>query len=392
MLSKCSELLFPIIQFIFNFILLRHVFPLKWVLTLIIAIFKNKGSRKNSKYYRPVSLVHMLSKLFDFVLLERFKLWFKPSDEQSAYQSGRSCADNIFLVRCLINLAKHTKKKLYIIAVDFDGAFDRISRVCLFKKLVRFGIGATYLACLMAVYSRTECIIFGANDYVYYDVDCGIKQGSPMSPYLFLFYVDDIFEYFQCIFGSACILEIVSVLMHADDTILLASSRELAIRKLQRLVSYCQLNSLLLEPSKSKFIVINGINTDFQSLPVGNGFVEQENDLLVLGSHLSATGNPQDDIRLQVKFRFDACIKLYNFIRSNRLAPVCVKLKVFKSCVLSNLLYNCEAFGKDIPKELENQYFKLLKAALDVRINTPNDLVLIECGMLPLKAFVRETV
>ena len=47
----------------------------------------------------------MLSKLFDFILLSRFKKWFFPVDEQSAYQPGRSCADNIFLIRCLINLS-----------------------------------------------------------------------------------------------------------------------------------------------------------------------------------------------------------------------------------------------------------------------------------------------
>ena len=72
------------------------MFSLKqWVLTLINAIIKNKGSEEDAKYYRPVSLVQMLSKRFDFVLLNRFMAWFKPADEQSAYQSGKSCADNI---------------------------------------------------------------------------------------------------------------------------------------------------------------------------------------------------------------------------------------------------------------------------------------------------------
>ena len=76
MLTKCSEALFPVIQFIFNFILINYVFPKQWVLTLINAIFKNKGSEEDAKYYRPVSLVQMLSKLFDFVLLNRFMAWF----------------------------------------------------------------------------------------------------------------------------------------------------------------------------------------------------------------------------------------------------------------------------------------------------------------------------
>ena len=105
MITSISGFLFSILSIIFNFILLNRVFPTAWVTSLINAIFKTKGSRHLAVYFRPISLVHMLSKLQDFILLRRFKKWFKPADEQSAYQSGRSCAD-IFLTRCLISLAK----------------------------------------------------------------------------------------------------------------------------------------------------------------------------------------------------------------------------------------------------------------------------------------------
>ena len=92
---------------------MHQIFPVELVLTLIKSLFKNKGSREEAKFYRPVSLVYMLSKLLDFILLRRFKEWFRPADEQSAYQAGRSCADNIFLLRCLINFAKKSKQKLF---------------------------------------------------------------------------------------------------------------------------------------------------------------------------------------------------------------------------------------------------------------------------------------
>ena len=55
---------------------------------------------------------------------------------------------------------------------------------------------------------------------------------------------------------------------------------------------------------------------------------------------------------------------------------------------MSNLLYNCEAFGPKIPKELRNHYFNLMKSALVVRNNTPNEIILIECGLLPLEAII----
>ena len=258
MINSISDVFFPILSFIFNFILMHRIFPTAWVTTLITAMFKNKGSRHHASFYRPVSLVHMLSKLLDFILLSRFKKWFIPADEQSAYQSGRSCADNIFLIRCLINVAKKSKQKLFLIAVDFDGAFDRVNRTTLFRKLVRFGAGATYVSCLMAIYKRTEYIIFGNDEHATYLAAAGIKQGSPLSPMLFLFYVDDIFGFFLGAFSSYCIYETVHILMHADDAVLLASSRLLAVLKLKHLLSYCKINSIKLKASKSQFIVING--------------------------------------------------------------------------------------------------------------------------------------
>ena len=134
MISRVSDIIFPIIYLIFNTILMCRIFPSKWRTTLVAAIFKNKGTLSAAKNYRPISLVHMLAKLFDFILLDRFKKWFKRDDQQTAYQQGRCTADHIFLLRCLISWVKKSKSKLFIVCIDFDGAFDRISRHTLFKK------------------------------------------------------------------------------------------------------------------------------------------------------------------------------------------------------------------------------------------------------------------
>ena len=61
MITSISGVIFPILSFIFNFILMHHIFPTALVTTLINAIFKNKGSRHLASFYRPVSIVHMLT-------------------------------------------------------------------------------------------------------------------------------------------------------------------------------------------------------------------------------------------------------------------------------------------------------------------------------------------
>ena len=55
---------------------------------------------------------------------------------------------------------------------------------------------------------------------------------------------------------------------------------------------------------------------------------------------------------------------------------------------MSTLLYNCETFGPELPKDLEKLYHKLIKSAMNVRPNTPYMIVLIESGLLPLRALI----
>ena len=75
-----------------------------------------------------------MAKIFDN-LLKRFKSWFTPSDPQTAYQEKKGCADNVILLRSLIGHAKRAKDKLFIASIDFDGAFARVSRSTLIRKL-----------------------------------------------------------------------------------------------------------------------------------------------------------------------------------------------------------------------------------------------------------------
>ena len=80
-----------------------------------------------------------------------------------------------------------------------------------------------------------------------YTLGAGIKQGLPLSPYIFLFYVDDLFDFFDGIYGKSVdiIYEIIHVLLHADDATLLAYTRDLAVSKLRSLLQYCSINYIV---------------------------------------------------------------------------------------------------------------------------------------------------
>ena len=392
MITCLPASLLLLIQVIFNSILKFHIFPTAWRTTVVGELFKNKGSRLLPKNYRGISLVQLLAKLFDIVMLRRFKRWFTPADEQTAYCPQRGSADHVFLLRCMLQHAKRTKQKLFLIAIDFDGAFDRVCRSTMIKKLCLFGAGSVFTACLASIYMCTDNIIYRGDSNVRFKLYSGIKQGLPLSPLLFLFYINDIFDFFGALYdGGKKFFDVIHILIHADDATIIASSRINAISKLKSMLSYCGLNKIIPQFTKCEFLVANGTEEDKTPLPFGDTSLKSVEHILLLGSHLTHDASLVTEAELHMKKRYSSVIKYYNFLRSNKSAPTKVKLKVLKSCVMRSLLHNCEAFGPEIPKDLEPTYLKLLKSCLNVRSSTPNLILYIESGFLPIKYIIHRS-
>ena len=240
---------------IYNTIHSAHTYPTRWRTSVVNEIFKNKGDCEKAKNYRGISLVYHLPKVYDLILGNRFMKWFKKlcNDAQTAYQDGKSSADHVFFLRCLVQQAMTSGKKLFIIAADFDGAFDRISRSVLIRKLIRYGAGTIFVACIASMYMYTDNIIFRDQEFVTYKLLSGIKQCLPLSPLLFIFYINDIFDTYRRIHGRCVnnIYKLIHLLVHADDVTLLATLRDSAKKKLQTLLDYCSENFIV--PQFTKF-------------------------------------------------------------------------------------------------------------------------------------------
>ena len=178
-------------------------------------------------------------------------------------------------------------------------------------------------------------------------------------------------------------------MIHADDVTIFATSRENAVAKLRTLFDYCYKNYIVPQIDKCEFLVINGNNRiDTIPLPFGGSTLKHVNNITLLGSHISASGNLADDLDLHMRKRYLSGVKFFNFCRENRLAPVGIKIKVLKACVVNSLLYNCETFGNKIPDGIVTLYHKLIRCALNVRTNTPTLLLYVEAGLLPIKALI----
>ena len=233
----------------------------------------------------------------------------------------------------MMQYAKQYKEKLFLIAIDFDGAFDRVCRSTFIRKLCLFGAGVVFTACLASIYMSTDNVIFRGKSHVRYKLYSGIKQGLPLSPLLFLFYINDVFDFLGAIYdGGKLVFDLLHILIHADDATIIASDRSSAVSKLKSMLSYCDLNRIIPQFSKCEFLVVNGTEEDRAPLPFGNTFLKCVDYITLLGSHLTSIASLVEEACLHMKKRFISVIKYYNFLRTNRSAPLKVKTKVLQNC------------------------------------------------------------
>ena len=106
--------------------------------------------------------------------------------EQFGNRPGRSIELAVKFVTNAVQTAWAWKSKAFLLQLDLKGAFDIVHHGALIVELERAGLPPTLLRWLLSFLSgRTANLTFdGASET--FAVPCGVPQGSPLSPILFI--------------------------------------------------------------------------------------------------------------------------------------------------------------------------------------------------------------
>ena len=127
-------------------------FPECWKISSVVPAFKNVGERCTAKNYCPVSLLSVVSKLFEKLVnnrivnhLEKCSLFF---DFQYGFRSSQSTADLLTVVSDSISRAFNSPGATRAAALDISKAFDMLEfgMLVFFTKLSLMEFKVRYLA------------------------------------------------------------------------------------------------------------------------------------------------------------------------------------------------------------------------------------------------------
>ena len=98
----------------------KEMFPEEWKEGIIIKVPK-KGDLSQCKNWQGITLLAVISKIFNKNILERIKYSLEMGlrKEQAGFRHNRSCVDQIYTLRVIIEQSVEFQSPLYMLFVDY---------------------------------------------------------------------------------------------------------------------------------------------------------------------------------------------------------------------------------------------------------------------------------
>jgi hypothetical protein len=160
--------------------------------TFITLIPNIKGTCSTDKFF-PISLCNVIYKIISKLIASRLKpiLPLIISQEQGGFVEGRKILDGIIVSHEAIHSLKVSKKVGMMMKLDMSKAYDRMNWDFLHKMLLAFGFGEDWVAWVMNLVSTTFfSILVNGSPSKTFNVSRGLRQGDPMSPFLYIILVE----------------------------------------------------------------------------------------------------------------------------------------------------------------------------------------------------------
>jgi len=345
--------------------------PSDWCDGIIIPLPK-KGDLRDCNNWRGITLLSVPGKVLCSIILDRVKteVDVKLRQQQAGFRSGRSCCDQIFALRQIIEKVTAADSKLLVNFIDFRKAFDCVHRHSVWNILKCYGFPDKIIGIIQSFYNNSRCAVRsdgGIGDW--FQIVTGVRQGCILSPMLFLLVMDWVLK--RATGENNCGIPWVNGgrltdLDFADDIALVDATWEGMARLTSRIETEAGTVGLRINADKTKLMVVGHMG-DEQNITAGGKQVESVEEFCYLGSVISDNGSCDKDIKTRLG-KANSVFGRLNNIWKNKTLSTKIKIRLYESLVMSTLLYAAETWPMTVAnmKKLEAAHHKWQRKILGV--------------------------
>lgn len=345
-------------------------FPEDWRKGLMIKLPK-KGDLTECQNWRGITLLSIPSKVLLRIILNRIKTVIdeKIRREQHGFRAGRSCTDLINTLRIIVEQSSEYQTQLFLTFVDFERAFDSVTREAMWSALKSFGVPQKIINLIKSMYNGYQCQVLHEGQLSDpFKVEIGTRQGCLLSPLIFLLVLDKIMAEVTKIrrgiqWGLTNRLEDIDF---ADDICLLSQNLNDMKNKLEDLRKEAAKAGLKINVKKTKRMDINHKRNE--DIVLDGGVIERVESFQYLGSIITTSGGADEDVKQRILKARRAFIQLNPIWKSSHLRRK-TKLRIFQTNVKSVLFYGCQTWKvtKTLTKRLQTFVNSCLRRILNIR-------------------------
>jgi len=277
--KKCWEILREdLMQTVQNF---HHneIFEKSFNATFIALIPKKTGAEE-LKDFRPISLIGGVYKIISKLITERLKTVMGKLvyEHQMAFLKGRQILDAAMLANELVDSRVKQKIPGILCKLDIEKAYDHVNWNFLLKILKDMGFGNKWIKWIRFCISNVKfSLIINGSTKGFFKSQRGLRQGDPISPFLFLLAMEGLNHMIRIANGKGWLkgfsaqtvrgdaLEVIH-LLYANDSLVLCEAEEIQIRHLRAILTIFEgISGLHVNWNKSSLFPINQVD-NMQSL------------------------------------------------------------------------------------------------------------------------------
>ena len=340
----------------------------------IITIVPKAGDLSVCSNNRGITLLSVALKILNRVLISRITPGLEQilRDNQAGFRHGRSCCEQIFVVRQLFERCKEfSSHPIFACFVDYKAAFDSVDRTILWEALALYGIPVKYVNLIKEGYDGfTAQVNVGGSLTDPFVVEGGVKQGDVPSPTLFNIMIDLVATLSYDSPESESLGMFISSMEgfltdreFADDNITVAESEEKLQKLIDNLIYFSDGANLSVNTLKTKIMS----NRSDANIVVNGTPLEVVPHYKYLGSYV----NPESTLDKELNVRIGKAWGQFNKLEKvwNSGASITTKMRIYQTSIRSTMTYACEtwALSAKQEKKLDATDRKIIRRILKVR-------------------------